>query len=286
LEPWTFDMNSPQDAAPSGQAAEPARTRHATGANHWRSRGKAAAIHLLGSAGIAALAACLVFLLWFPWPYSALAGGTGLFMLVTAVDVVMGPIITFGIFDPQRKPWSELRRDLLIVVLLQFAALGYGLYVMHTVRPVVLALESNRFRVVTAQDVLVDELPEAQPAFRTLSHIGPVVVNTALPATADEQLETVTKALGGHDLGTRPKYWRAWDESARATAKAGAKPVDALRKHYVGRTEELDAAVQRTGRSEAQLRYLPVLSRFGDWVAFIDANSGNIVGFASFDGFI
>jgi hypothetical protein len=44
--------------------------------------------------------------------------------------------------------------------------------------------------------------------------------------------------------------------------------------------------VQRTGRAEAQLRYLPVLARYGDWIAFIDATSGDIVGFAPFNGFI
>jgi hypothetical protein len=252
----------------------------------WRARGKAAAIHLLGSACIAALAACLVFMLWYPSPYTAMAGGTGLFLLITGVDIVMGPLITFAIFDRRRKPWTELRRDMVIVVLLQLAALGYGLYVMHTVRPVVLALESSRFRVVTAQDVLLDELPQAQPAFQSLSHTGPVIVNTALPTTAEEQFDTVTQALSGHDLGTRPKYWRPWDDSARTTAKTEAKPVDGLRKRYSSRAAELDAAVQRTGRAEAQLRYLPVLSRYGDWIAFIDATSGDIVGFAPFDGYI
>lgn len=252
----------------------------------WRARGKAAGIHLLGSACVAALAACLVFVLWYPSPYATMAGGAGLFLLITGVDLVMGPLITFAIFDRQRKPWTELRRDLLIVVLLQLAALGYGLYVMHTVRPVALALENARFRVVTAQEVVLGELPTAQPAFQKLSHTGPVTINTALPATAEEQFDSVTQALAGHDIGTRPKFWRGWDDNARARAKSMAKPVESLRKHYTQRTAELDAALQRTGRAEAQLRYIPVLARYGDWVAFIDANSGDIVGFAPFDGFI
>jgi hypothetical protein len=215
-----------------------------------------------------------------------MAGGAGLFLLITGVDLVMGPLITFAIFDRRRKLWTELRRDLVIVVFLQLAALGYGLYVMHTVRPVALALENTRFRVVTAQDVLLDELPKAQPAFQQLSHMGPVTINTALPATAEEQFDSVTQALAGHDIGTRPKFWRAWDDNARARAKTIAKTVESLRKHYPKRGTELDAALQRTGRPEAQLRYIPVLSRYGDWVAFIDANSGDIVGFAPFDGFI
>ena len=45
-------------------------------------------------------------------------------MLVVSCDLVLGPLITFTIFD-KRKPWPELRRDLAIVVALQLAALGY-----------------------------------------------------------------------------------------------------------------------------------------------------------------
>lgn len=263
-----------------------AMIQQASATGGWRVRCKAAAIHLTGSACVAALAACLVFVLWFPPPYTAMAGGTGLFLLIIGVDIVMGPIITFAIFDRRRKPWTELRRDLAIVVVLQLAALGYGLDVMHTVRPVVLALENARFRVVTAQDVLLDELPKAQAALQQLSHTGPVTLNTALPTTADEQFDSVTQALAGHDIGTRPKFWRAWDDSARDRVKSTAKPVESLRKHYPKRATELDLAVQRTGRTEAQLRYIPVLARYGDWVAFIEAASGDIVGFAPFDGFI
>ena len=279
-------MNTTPNASTSAASDAIGLTEHLPSTGGWRLRSKAAGIHLLGSACVAALAACLVFVLWFPSPYTAMAGGAGLFLLITGVDLVMGPLITFAIFDRRRKPWAELRRDLVIVVLLQLAALGYGLYVMHTVRPVVLALENSRFRVVAAQDVLFDELSKAQPAFRQLSHTGPVTVNTALPATADEQFDSVTQALAGHDIGTRPKFWRAWDDNARARAKSIAKPVESLRKHYTKRIAELDAALQRTGRAEAQLRYIPVLTRYGDWVAFIDANTGDIVGFAPFDGFI
>jgi hypothetical protein len=279
-------MNTSLNASTPAAAGAPEMAEQVPNRSGWRVRSKAASIHLLGSACVAALAACLVFVLWYPSPYTAMAGGAGLFLLITGVDIVMGPLITFAIFDRRRKPWTELRRDLVIVVLLQLAALSYGLYVMHTVRPVALALENARFRVVTAQDVLLDELPKAQPAFQQLSHSGPVTVNTALPATADEQFDSVTQALAGHDIGTRPKFWRAWDDNARARAKTMAKSVESLRKHYPKRAAELDAALERTGRPEAQLSYIPVLSRYGDWVAFIDANSGDIIGFAPFDGFI
>lgn len=251
---------------------------------NWRSRGKAALFHLAGSALVAAAAAALVFMLWYPWPYTALAGGAGLFLLITGVDVVMGPVITFAVFD-RSKGWPELRRDLAIVVLLQLAALGYGLFTMHAARPVALALETSRFRVVTANSVVADELPQAPEALRQLSLTGPIIVRTEAPVEPGEMLEAVEKALAGADIGARPKYWRPWGDTARKETLAAGKPLAELRTRYAARAAELDAAVARTGRPADQLRYLPVLSRFADWVALVDARTGDVVGYAPFDAY-
>ena len=79
----------------------------------------AAAKHLGASAVVAAVVAWLVFGLWYPAPYAALAGGFALFGLVVMVDAVCGPLMTLVVFD-RRKPCSELARDIGIIVTLQF----------------------------------------------------------------------------------------------------------------------------------------------------------------------
>ncbi len=251
---------------------------------NWQSRAKAALIHLSGSVAVAALAATLVFLLWYPWPYSALAGGSRLFVLISAVDVVMGPVITFAIFD-RSKPWRELRRDLAIVVLLQAAALAYGVATMYQARPVVLALEEVRFRIVPANGVLIDELPLAPSALQQLSILGPVTVRAEVPADPNERIDAVQIALAGHDIGTRPRYWRSWDQRARQDALNAGRPLSDLRLRYPARQADLDAAIARTGKPEQQLRYVPILSRFADWVALIDAGTGDVIGFAPFNAY-
>jgi len=248
----------------------------------WRTRLRAALYHLVGSLVVAGLAAALVFMVWYPWPYTALAGGLGLFVLVTGVDIVLGPVITFSVFD-RRKGWPELRRDLAIVVVLQLAALGFGLYTMYVARPVALALEGTRFRVATANAVLADELPQAPAALQRLSLTGPLVLRTEAPTDSGELLESIDKAMQGADLGLRPKYWRPWDDVARTHVRQIAQPLAGLRARYAARSGELDVAVSRTGRSEAQLRYLPVVSRFADWIVLVDAASGDVVGFAPFN---
>jgi hypothetical protein len=251
----------------------------------WRSRTRAALIHLALSAAVAAGAAALVFGLWYPWPHNIVSGGGELFTLLISVDVVLGPMITWAIFD-RRKGWPHLRRDLAIVAALQLAALGYGLHTVFVARPVAVALEgAKRFRVVSAVDVRDDDLAKAPPEFRTLSLTGPRLVRTVEPTDPAEKMEALDLAFAGRDLGMRPQFWREWDDTARREVLTRAKPFAELERRYPARRAELTAAVERSGRAAEALRYLPLISFTGQWVVLVDAERGEIVGFAPFDGF-
>lgn len=250
----------------------------------WRSRSKAAFIHLAGSLAVAALAAALVFTFWYPWPYRIISGGTELFALLVSVDVALGPLLTFAIFD-RRKKRRALRRDLGVVVLMQLAALGYGLHTTFIARPAVLALEGDRFRAVPALAVVEAELPEAPPGLQTLSLNGPHTVRTVMPGDGDEKFDAIQLGLAGIDLGMQPKYWRNWDEAGRREALASAKPLTNLLQRQPTRRAEVEAALAYSGRPVKAMVYLPLLARRTDWVVLLDGHSGNIVGFAPLDGF-
>jgi hypothetical protein len=243
---------------------------------------RAAAVHLALSALVAGLAALLVFGLWFPTPFREISGGRELFFLVVAVDVVLGPLITLAVFD-RRKPWRELRRDLAIVVLMQLGALGYGLHTVFLARPVVLALETDRLRVVTAADLQEADLSAAPPEWRRLPWAGLHLLATR-QASADEQFIAISLALQGVDLGMRPEFWLPAGRTA-AALRDGARPLAALAARYPERKAELQHFVDATGRRADQLKYLPLLARRSDWVALVDARSGEVAGYAPFDGF-
>lgn len=246
------------------------------------SRLRAAGIHLGLSALVAALAAGLVFGLWYPSPFREISGGRELFFIVVAVDVVLGPLITFAVFD-RRKPWSELRRDLAIVALLQLGGLGYGLHTVFEARPVVLALEQDRLRVVRAIDLSAADLAQAPPEWQRLPWWGVQTLATR-PPSSSEKLEAIDLGLQGQDIGMRPQFWLPSSATAAALI-AGGKPVAELNRHYPARAPELQAALAATGVAADQLRYLPLLARRTDWIALVDGGSGRIVGYAPFDGF-
>lgn len=244
-------------------------------------RARAAGIHLTVSAGVAGLAAALVFGAWYPGAFRILSGGRELFLLVTAVDVVLGPLLTFAVFD-LTKGWPHLRRDLAVIGAIQFAALVYGLHTVYVARPVAMVFEVDRLRVVTAADVHLPELPDAPPEYRSLPLTGPWLLSTRRPAEGEERNEALFMALRGLDISLRPRFWRPYDEG-RGAALARSRPFDDLLRRYPDKSEQFTAALSDHGLPPSRAHFLPVIAR-GDWVAVLD-DKGVIVTFLPAEGF-
>lgn len=245
-------------------------------------RARAAGWHLLISAAVAALAAALVFGLWYPGAYRHLSGGRGLFILVVTVDVILGPLLTFAVFN-LNKGWPHLRRDLAVIGVIQLAGLAYGLHTVYIVRPVATVFETDRFRVVTAAEVNEPELPKAMPEYRSLPLTGPWLLTARRPEAGDERNDVILMALqSGIDVSQRPGFWRPYAEG-RAAALERSRPIELLFKRYEDRAAEFRAELAAAGVAEAEARFLPVVAR-GDWVAILDAK-GNIATFLAADGF-
>ena len=255
-----------------------------TKAYNWPFRRKAALIHVSVTVLLAVTVATVVFVVWFPGEYRSMSGGTELFMLVASVDFTIGPLITFVIAD-SRKTRGHLGRDIAVIVVLQLIALGYGLHMVSISRPVMLALEEDRFRVVSANDVYTQELPQAKAEFRSLSLTGPRLAYSAVPTDPKEKSDALSLGLRGYDVGTRPKMWQPWDQKVRALALAHAKPLAELMKRYPKGQAEFAAAIAKTGRTADKLVYIPTITFRDDWVTLLDSTNGEVVGFAPFDGF-
>lgn len=254
-----------------------------TRASHWKDRFKASAIHLGISLAIAALAALLVFGLWYPYPYRDTSGGRELFLIVVTVDVILGPLITFTVFN-RSKPKDELVRDLIIVGLVQLAALAYGLWTVSAARPVHLVFEYDRFRVVHAIEVPEELLNQVPADVRGMPLTGPTVLALRPFRDVNEESTATLMALQGLPLSARPDLWQAYPQ-ARQRVLAVARPVSELRQRFAQRAGEIDAVVARTGRSPGQLVYLPMVSRKSFWTVLLDADSAEILGYVPLDSF-
>jgi hypothetical protein len=165
---------------------------------------------------------------------------------------------------------------------MQLAALAYGLYTVYQVRPVALVFEIDRFRVVTAGDVHMAELPQAPEAYRQLPLTGPWLLGTRAVQSGQEHNDALFMGLDGVDVGQRPKFWQPYALS-RSAALTRAKPVAGLMARYPAQKAEIDAALREAGVTAADARFLPLRAR-KEWVALLNA-TGDVVGFAPLDGF-
>lgn len=248
-----------------------------------RRRARAAGIHLLISCAVAALAALLVFGVWYPDIYRTVAGGRDLFLLITAVDIVLGPLLTFAVFN-LKKGWPHLRRDLAIIGLLQLSALAYGLYTVHGARPVAMVFEVDRFRVITANQVLIEELPKALPQYRDLPLTGPWLLGARSPVVGAEKNDALFTAVeSGVDVAQRPQFWQPYEQSVQSVL-ARARPLSLLLTQRPQLATEVRAKLKTLKLDEDKAKFLPLMGRGGDWVVVIDTQ-GQLVHYIQADGF-
>ena len=236
-------------------------------------RHRAAAIHLSLSAVIGSAVLGLILLLWYPGAWFESMGGKELIFLLTGVDIVLGPLLTWIIFRPGKK---GLKFDLIFIACLQVSALLYGLHTVFVARPVFMVFVVDQFRAVTAielDDVPLEKLPH--PEFRRLPINGPKIADSFLPSDKVKREELMMKALSGIDLHQLPEYWKPY---AGKDALRIAQPLDVLRSFAPGNSAVIDGFLGKHDKTEKSLRFVPLRTRHKEMATLIEADSGTVVG--------
>ena len=238
-------------------------------------RFQAFAGHLLVSLVVALLSAALVFLVWYPWPLSAAAGVTGIFALLLAVDVVMGPCLTLLVFNPKKK---ELRRDLAIVLFLQIGALLYGLHAVFVARPVYLVFNSNRFDLVYANDLNRKKLDQVSDVnFQSVPMWGADVIAARRPDDANARNNIMFSALsGGADLPQLPQYYVPY-ATLKTQVQQHIQPLDALESFNRTRATEVKALIGKYALTEGGVGFLPLRGKVKDLTVIVRQDSAAVI---------
>lgn len=240
------------------------------------SRWKASGIHVVICTVVAAAVLSVMWFVWYPYPYFRAVGGDELLLLILAVDIVLGPLITLVIFDTAKK---SLRFDLVVVAILQLTALAYGIHVMFIARPVFNVFSVNRFDVVSANEIDDHLLNRAsRPEFRTLPLFGPRLVAAQMPAEQQAKEEIMFSSLSGIDLQHYPQYYVPYAQQIPRVI-AASRPISEL----IKRNPSLRTTLKVLGEAEAaNLRFVPMRAKKRDLTVLVDA-SGRFVGMVPVD---
>lgn len=269
-ESGSNETGSDQAVAPPAEA-DPGADRW-----RWRERFGAAGLHLGVSLAVAAAVLAIVYLVWYPSPLGRITGIGPILVMLLAVDVVIGPLLTLLVFDRRKK---SLPFDLACIATVQVAALGYGLHAVEGGRPHYLVFAVDRFEVISRVDLEPESLAAAASnpaAARSLA--GPAVVGVERPTDPDQQREILFEAaLGGRDLQHHPERYRDL-KSFQAEIARRALPLTELKRLNPQEDGLIEAAIIRSGHADARAAYLPIRGPKGAAAMLVDQASGELLG--------
>jgi len=134
---------------------------------------KATAVHLSMSIVVFIYLAYQIYYNWYPEPYFSIDGGWQGIRLVGAVDLVLGPVITFLIFD-LRKSRRAILFDLLVIITIQIGVLAYGVYTTYSQRPIAIVV-IDQFVVPSTMEHYGETLPSSSELARFSDEKPPIV---------------------------------------------------------------------------------------------------------------
>jgi hypothetical protein len=246
---------------------------------NWRDRVRASALHLGLSLFVLGLVAWLTLRWCYPSPYSQATGGYKLLTLLASVDAILGPALTFCVFNRAKK---SLRFDLVVIAALQLSALGYGVWAAVQGRPAFQVFMVDRFEILTANEIEPKEQMASALPFRQAGFGQPALAYWTPPQSVQERSELTTIGLSG-TVQMRQLMHRfvPYDEKIAVAVLSKAKPIDEL---YRWNSRELvQAAIASSGRTAGELVFVPLDGRSGHLTVFLDRKTAQPVATIALD---
>lgn len=166
--------------------------------------------HLALSLFVGLVIILIVFLVWYPTPLATATGVTHLFLMMLAIDIVIGPILGLIVYKDNLKVF---RRDLSFICILQVIAMGYGVYTIAQGRPAWLVYSIDRFELVRNNELIYKDFDKIQEEYKFPSWFGPKIVGSQLShnfnTRSNEMFEDI---LGGVSLAQKPKFYTDFKE--------------------------------------------------------------------------
>ncbi|MGE8625198.1 TfpX/TfpZ family type IV pilin accessory protein [Acinetobacter schindleri] len=162
--------------------------------------------HFTLSIFIAFWALVLVFLFWYPSPLAQAVGVTYLFLMMLAIDVIVGPVLGFVVYKEGKK---TLKMDLAIIILIQLSALIYGLYSIEKGRPAYITYNIDRFELVRKNEIASND-------YQHNANLGSYPSYVAVQYPKDHKLREKVmfdEVFGGVSLSQRPEFYQALESA-------------------------------------------------------------------------
>ena len=225
--------------------------------------------HLLISIIIALAVLALVFFVWYPSPLATAVGVTHIFLMMLAIDVILGPLLGLLVYKEGKK---TLKFDLGVIIALQISALCYGLYSIEQGRPAWLVFYADRFELIRKNDLLLENIDQAEKQFQQVSWAKPqfVAIKT-ITNTQQHQDDIFTEVMGGVSLAQKPERYVDFVQ-AKSHLQQRAKNLKELNQY--NDAQQVDRILSKYPQATG---FVPLKANAVDMTVLINKDKGEVV---------
>lgn len=236
---------------------------------------RAALRHLWPTLLTLAVLAGLILFAWYPYPFRQFeeSGKFALLLILTAG--LIGPLMTWLVYTKSKRRLLIVI-DLSVIVLIQLAAMAWGMLSLYNNRPYFMVYTVDRFEVLSQRDIDLAWIPD--PRFLDKPFAGPVLLYANMPTdpAAYQKLLREVMFEGKPDLQFRPEFWSIYAER-KQLALEKSRPLDELRDARPDKINRIDQLVNHHGGEIDQLSFVPALIKDGQFAVILDAHSGDVI---------
>ncbi|HEY5775725.1 MAG TPA: hypothetical protein VIS57_06540 [Xanthomonadales bacterium] len=236
---------------------------------------RAALTHLWPTLMVFAVLAGLILFAWYPYPFRQFEGSGKFALLLILTAGFIGPLMTWLVYTKSKRRLLIVI-DLSVIVLIQLAAIAWGMLSLYQNRPYFMVYTVDRFEVLSQRDVDLAWIPD--PKFLNKPFIGPILLYANMPAdpAAYQKLLREVMFEGKPDLQFRPEFWSIYD-TRKQLALEKSRPLDELRDARPDSTNRIDQLVSVHGGEIDQFNFVPALVRDGQFAVILEASSGEVI---------
>ena len=170
---------------------------------------KASIIHLLLSIVLVSLITASIIYFWYPTEYLGITNFKGIALLIISIDLVLGPLLTFVVFNPEKK---SLRFDLAVVVAIQLSALAYGVNALYQTHPLFITYNHGSFNLIHANEVTPENAKYDE--FKVSKLASPQMAFAKMPDDPEKRTEIMmgVDLKGEPDIDKRTEYYEPYEK--------------------------------------------------------------------------
>lgn len=202
----------------------------------------------------------LMFVFWYPGSLSIATGAANLFLMMLAIDVIVGPILGFIVYKKGKK---TLKMDLIIIILIQVSALVYGLYSIEKGSAAYIVYNIDRFELVRKNDIASND-------YQHNENFGAYPSYVAVQYPDDRKLKEKVmfdEVFSGVSLSQRPEYYQGLS-NVQSQIKHKLKPLQALANFNA--PEQVEKVIKKYPNASG---YAPLKANHLDMTVLLDDNA-------------